>query len=63
MLSLLTRATATPDEVRRLGPLGAFDWCVTKLRDPVSTIRGPTRVVVEIWIEHEDGDEEGPERV
>lgn len=52
MLNLCSRAQATPEEVRRLGPLGAFDWCASKLRDAAAATEQPARIVVEIWIEH-----------
>lgn len=36
MKNLHTRSVATSEEVRRLGPLGAFDWAVAKMRDAVA---------------------------
>ena len=41
MANLLSRAVVTPEDLRRLGSLGAFDWAVTKLRDAITHL-GPS---------------------
>ena len=53
MKNLHSRTVATPEEVRRLGPLGAFDWAVEKMRDAVAqNSRDDAHgYVLELWLD------------
>jgi len=52
MRNLHSRSVVTPDEVRRLGPLGAFDWAVAKLRDAVANSPDDGHgYIIEVWLE------------
>lgn len=48
MESLLSRAVATPEDVQRLGQLGAFDWTAAKLRDAVQHLDPACGFTVEL---------------